>query len=208
MIKRIFDFGVATVGLVLTMPFWALIALCIKLDSPGPVLFRQTRLGRKGKPFICYKFRTMIDHGDNAEHRAYMRQLIRGQAPKHYEPRTDTYVYRLIDDQRITRFGRFLRTNSLDELPQLINVLKGDMSLVGPRPPVPYEVEIYQAWHLRRLDALPGLTGLWQVRGRGLVSFDEMVRMDLDYITRQSFWLDLRILCLTPRAVIMKKGAG
>jgi lipopolysaccharide/colanic/teichoic acid biosynthesis glycosyltransferase len=208
MIKRAFDLIVAIVGCVILCPIFILIALCIKLSSSGPVLFCQTRIGKDGKPFTFYKFRTMVHLSDDSQHRAYVKQLIRGEAPQYYDPRTDTYVYRMIGDPRITRLGALLRKSSLDELPQLINVIKGDMSLVGPRPPIAYEVDAYAPWHRQRLQARPGITGIWQVRGRGLVTFDEMVLMDIDYIKQQSFWLDLKILYLTPRAVIAGKGAG
>lgn len=208
MIKRTFDLVVATIGLGFLSPLFLLISLCIKLTSTGPVLFRQSRIGKDSVPFTCYKFRTMVDRNDDSQHRDYVQQLIRGEAPKHYDSSTDTYVYKLIGDPRITRVGAILRKSSLDELPQLINVIKGDMSLVGPRPPIAYEVDAYSPWHRLRLSTRPGITGLWQVYGRGLVTFDEMVRMDIDYITQQSFWLDLKILYLTPRAVFAGKGAG
>ena len=200
--KRVFDLAVSTVGLVVISPLMALIAILIKIDSPGPVLFCQTRIGKNGRQFTFYKFRSMVHNADDRVHREYTRRLIRGEA--------ETYngLLKMVDDDRITRFGSFLRRNSLDELPQLLNVIKGEMSLVGPRPTTPYQVAEYQEWHKRRLETVPGMTGIWQVWGRSRVTFDEMARMDIEYIEHQSFWLDLKILLLTPRAVVLGKGAG
>ncbi|RME41922.1 MAG: sugar transferase [Chloroflexi bacterium] len=206
--KRAMDLVLAAIGLVLATPAMLLIALLIKLDSAGPVLFKQTRLGRGGRPFTFYKFRTMYQNAGHELHRQYVQSLIRNEIPQNgsSDPPTAS-VFKLTRDPRITRVGRFLRRTSLDELPQIFNVIKGEMSLVGPRPPLPYEVEEYQDWHRGRLTAIPGITGLWQVRGRSRVPFDEMVRMDLDYIARQSLWLDFRILLLTIPAVISGNGA-
>lgn len=206
--KRVFDLAASTVGLVVISPLMALVATLIKIDSPGPVLFRQTRIGKNGQPFTFYKFRSMVPNADERVHQEYYRKLINGQAEAYSDGSQDGGVLKMVNDSRITRFGRFLRKSSLDELPQLFNVLKGEMSLVGPRPPIPYEVEEYNEWHKRRLEAAPGITGLWQVRGRSRVSFDEMIQMDIEYIERQSLWLDLKILLLTPQAVISGKGAG
>jgi lipopolysaccharide/colanic/teichoic acid biosynthesis glycosyltransferase len=184
------------------------IALCISLDSRGPVLFRQKRVGKGGHEFICYKFRTMYHDADPEIHRRYVQSLIRNQAPDGYTGNEKTApIYKLQKDPRITRVGAFLRRASLDELSQLFNVVKGEMSLVGPRPPLPYEVQEYQDWHLARLAVLPGITGLWQVRGRSKVTFDDMVRMDIEYIARQSLWLDMKILLLTIPAVFGGQGA-
>lgn len=179
-----------------------MIAAAIKLTSPGPVLFRQKRVGQHGRHFVFFKFRSMYVGTDSAAHQKYMKQLIAGTAAS--EPHNGTgRVYKLTRDPRITPIGAFLRRTSLDEVPQFLNVLLGDMSLVGPRPPIPYEVESYDAWHRRRLLAVkPGITGLWQVGGRNKLKFDEMVRLDLQYAASWSVWLDLKILFKTPRAVL------
>ena len=206
--KRVLDLVLATVILLLSAPVMLLIALFIKLDSSGPVLFKQVRVGRGGRPFTFYKFRTMYHNANPEMHRQYVRSLIRNQAPANDgSDGTASPVFKLTRDPRITRIGRVLRRTSLDELPQIFNVIKGEMSLVGPRPPLPYEVQEYEEWHMGRLATIPGITGWWQVRGRSRVPFDEMVRMDLDYIAQQSLWLDFRILILTIPAVVSGKGA-
>lgn len=207
-LKRIVDLSFSVIALVITAPFLLAIALCIKLDSVGPVLFKQTRVGKGGREFTCYKFRTMAHNADPEIHRRYVQSLIRNQPQDgKLVGRKSEQVFKLQKDPRITRVGGFLRRTSLDELPQFFNVVKGEMSVVGPRPPLPYEVQEYQDWHLSRLAVLPGITGLWQVRGRSRVSFDEMVRMDIEYIARQSLWLDLKILLLTIPAVFAGRGA-
>jgi len=171
-------------------------------------LFRQKRIGEHGTPFTFLKFRSMFINNDSSEHKEYVRQLIAGQAEKKPANGNGTGVFKLTNDRRITPVGRILRRASLDELPQLINVLHGEMSLVGPRPPVPYEVEAYATWHRRRLlEAKPGITGLWQVYGRSRVEFDDMVRLDLRYARDCSPLLDLKILLQTPRAVMGGDGA-
>lgn len=158
--------------------------------------------------FRFYKFRSMVHNADPALHRAYMQAFIQNdEAGMAALQGGTTEVRKLVRDPRITRLGHFLRRTSLDELPQLWNVLKGDMSLVGPRPAVPYEVDMYEAWHRRRLEALPGITGLWQVEGRSAVNFDEMIQLDIWYVEHQSPWLDARILLKTPQAVVSSKGA-
>jgi lipopolysaccharide/colanic/teichoic acid biosynthesis glycosyltransferase len=169
------------------------------------VLYRQVRVGRRGEPFEMLKFRSMFVNADPAIHQQYVSWYIKSSGQVE---RTGNEVFKLTADPRITPVGRFLRRTSLDELPQFWNVLKGDMSLVGPRPPLPFEVEQYQPWHRRRvLDAKPGVTGLWQVEGRSRTTFDEMVRLDLRYARTRSLWTDLRILAATPRAMITGKGA-
>jgi lipopolysaccharide/colanic/teichoic acid biosynthesis glycosyltransferase len=170
------------------------------------VIYRQERVGENGRPFTMLKFRSMYDNASTALHRAHVAQIIRGNAAP--TAANGKGSAKLRHDPRVTRVGRILRRTSLDELPQLWNVLRGEMSLVGPRPPLPYEVELYQEWHRQRLQALPGMTGLWQVQGRNRVRFDEMVRMDLEYIRRQSLWLDLVILLKTPWAMFNGRGAG
>src|SRR5256714_11523492 len=195
-VKRASDIFVSTVALVLLSPLWILMALLIKLDSRGPVLYRQERVGMDGRIFLFLKFRTMRAGADDREHREYQRRYIEGR-PDTNMGDSRRPVYKLHDDPRVTRTGRWLRRTSLDELPQLLNVLRGDMSLVGPRPPIPYEVEAYELWHRKRLDMKPGMTGLWQVSGRNRLSFDEMVRLDLFYIENWSLWLDLKIMLRT-----------
>jgi lipopolysaccharide/colanic/teichoic acid biosynthesis glycosyltransferase len=208
--KRVVDFVGSACGLLLLAPLLIAIAVAIKLTSKGPVLFRQQRIGQFGTPFTFLKFRSMYVNNDSKIHRDYVMSLISGTAQRQRsnDNGNGEGVYKLTKDPRITRVGDFLRRTSLDELPQLYNVLRGDMSLVGPRPAIPYEVEAYQPWHRRRvLEAKPGITGLWQVSGRSRIGFDEMVRLDVRYATKQSFWVDLKILLLTPKAVLMGEGA-
>jgi lipopolysaccharide/colanic/teichoic acid biosynthesis glycosyltransferase len=206
--KRLIDVLGSLALLVLLSPIFLVIAAIIKLTSRGPVLFRQQRIGEHGTPFTFLKFRSMYVNNDASKHREYVRQLIAGQAAKQPANGTGEGVFKLTNDPRITAVGNLLRRTSLDELPQFFNVLRGDMSLVGPRPPVPYEVEAYAVWHRRRLlEAKPGITGLWQVQGRSRVGFDDMVRLDLRYARSCSPWLDLKILVQTPKAVIAGNGA-
>ena len=186
----------AAATLVLLAPVWLVVSLLIKLDSRGPVLYRQERVGMDGRIFLFLQFRTMRAGADDREHREYQRRYIQGQPDTNMGDSLRP-VYKLHTDPRVTRTGRWLRRTSLDELPQLLNVLRGDMSVVGPRPPIPYEVEAYELWHRKRLDMKPGMTGLWQVSGRNRLSFDEMVRLDLFYIENWSLWLDLRIMLRT-----------
>jgi len=207
--KRIVDIIGSTIALIIFLPFFLVIATAIKLTSQGPVLFRQERLGLHGKPFTFLKFRSMYTNIDDSPHKAYIKSYIAEQKVyKAAEKGEGQGVYKITDDPRITPVGKFIRMSSLDELPQFINVIKGDMSLVGPRPPVSYEFEIYEPWHRRRLlEVKPGITGLWQVSGRSSVAFDDMVRLDLKYITEKSLWLDLKIVMKTPWAVISGVGA-
>ena len=206
--KRSMDVLGSLLLLALLSPVFLVIAAAIKLTSRGPILFRQQRIGEHGVPFIFLKFRTMYANNDSSQHKEYVRQLIAGQAAKQPTSGPGEGVFKLTNDPRITQVGNFLRRTSLDELPQFLNVLRGQMSLVGPRPPVPYEVEAYATWHRRRLlEAKPGITGLWQVQGRSRVGFDDMVRLDLRYARSCSPWLDLKILLQTPKAVIAGNGA-
>jgi len=206
--KRMIDVLGSLLLLAILSPVFFMIAAAIKLTSRGPVLFQQKRIGEHGTPFTFLKFRSMYMNNDSSEHKEYVRQLIAGQAEKKSANGNGTGVFKLTNDPRITPVGRMLRRSSLDELPQLINVLRGEMSLVGPRPPVPYEVEAYATWHRRRLlEAKPGITGLWQVYGRSRVEFDDMVRLDLRYARDCSPLLDLKILLQTPRAVMSGDGA-
>jgi exopolysaccharide biosynthesis polyprenyl glycosylphosphotransferase len=207
--KRIVDVVGALFGILLFSPVMLAIAVAVKLSSPGPIIFRQTRLGKGAKPFVFYKFRSMYANADDRIHREYVANLIEGNLEKINQGDSERPVYKMMSDPRITKVGHLLRKTSLDELPQFFNVLKGDMSLVGPRPPLPYEAEKYQSWHLRRiLQIRPGITGLWQVEGRSTTSFDEMVRLDLRYIRQCSLWLDLKILLKTLAVVIRRDGAG
>ncbi len=204
--KRLIDVLGSLSLLAILSPVLLMIAAAIKLTSRGPVLFHQKRIGEHGTPFTFLKFRSMYMNNDASAHKEYVLQLIAGQAEK--KSANGKGVFKLTNDPRITPVGRILRRSSLDELPQLINVLRGEMSLVGPRPPVPYEVEAYAVWHRRRLlEAKPGITGLWQVYGRSRVEFDDMVRLDLRYARDCSPLLDLKILLQTPRAVMSGDGA-
>ena len=206
--KRLIDVLGSLLLLALLSPVFLVVAAAIKLTSRGPVLFQQKRIGQLGTPFTFLKFRSMYTNNDSSEHKEYVRQLIAGQAEKKAANGSGEGVFKLTNDPRITPVGRILRRSSLDELPQLINVLRGEMSLVGPRPPVPYEVEAYATWHRRRLlEAKPGITGLWQVEGRSRVEFDDMVRLDLRYARDCSPLLDLKILLQTPKAVMSGDGA-
>jgi len=206
-VKRSMDIAGSLAALILCSPLFLLISVAIKLTSKGPILFRQERVGRYGSRFTFLKFRSMECGTDARIHREYVKQYIAGEAGAARASQTQNAVYKIQSDPRITRVGKFLRRTSLDELPQFINVLRGDMSLVGPRPPIPYELEGYQIWHRRRVqESKPGITGLWQVNGRSRVKFDDMVRMDLQYAKTWSLWLDVKILLQTPAAVLF--GAG
>lgn len=201
--KRALDIVGSLFLILLFSPVLLLIALAVKMTSAGPILFRQQRVGQYGNRFTFLKFRSMYVNNNSEMHKEYVRKLIAGQAEK-----KEGGVFKLTDDPRITSVGRWLRRTSLDELPQFFNVLCGEMSLVGPRPSLPYEVEAYDTWHRRRLlEAKPGITGLWQVNGRCRTRFDEMVRLDLQYARKQSLLLDLQILLRTPAAVFSGDGA-
>jgi lipopolysaccharide/colanic/teichoic acid biosynthesis glycosyltransferase len=196
------------IALIVFSPLFALIALAIKLTSRGPILFKQTRIGQYGTMFTFLKFRSMKCENDPTIHREYVKRFITGEVDSRRAGHSRSVVYKIQEDPRITRVGKFLRKTSLDELPQFINVLKGNMSLVGPRPPIPYEVEMYHVWHRRRvLEAKPGITGLWQVSGRSRTKFDDMVRLDIRYARTWSVWRDLMILLQTPLAVLSGEGA-
>jgi len=206
-IKRAIDVLGGSLALIAFSPIILLIAIAIKLSSKGPVFFQQERIGQYGAMFTFLKFRSMHLNNDATIHKEYVKLLISGEVAGNGSDNGEA-VYKITNDPRITAVGRFLRRASLDELPQLFNVLRGEMSLVGPRPPVAYEVEGYDVWHRRRiLEAKPGITGLWQVNGRSRVKFDEMVRLDLQYARTWSPWLDLKILLRTPGAVISGDGA-
>ena len=205
-IKRGLDVVGSLTLLVVLSPLLMAIAILVKLTSRGPVLFRQVRIGQMMKPFTMLKFRTMYSNVDHRLHHEFVSSFIKASGEVH-EPGKNAF-FKLTNDPRVTPVGRMLRKTSLDELPQLWNVLRGDMSLVGPRPPLPYELEQYKPWHRRRiLEAKTGITGLWQVAGRSRTTFDEMVRLDLRYARTRSLWTDIKILLATPAAVISGKGA-
>jgi len=193
--KRAFDVALTCLGLVFALPVMLLLGLCVRLDSPGPMFYRSRRTGKNGRVFIFYKLRSMHVGADLK--RRELMHLNEAKGP----------VFKIRKDPRITRMGGWLRKTSLDELPQLFNVLKGDMSLVGPRPPLPEEVERYEPWQLRRLDVRPGITCLWQISGRSRIGFDEWMRLDLEYIRHRSFRLDMKILLRTIPAVLSREGA-
>jgi lipopolysaccharide/colanic/teichoic acid biosynthesis glycosyltransferase len=205
--KRVMDIAGSLFALIVFSPAFLVVAALVKLSSEGPILFQQKRLGQFGETFTFLKFRSMRVNNDHKLHAEFMKQVIRGS----YDGTLDEGnkpVYKMTNDPRVTKIGHFLRRTSLDELPQFINVLRGDMSLVGPRPPIAYECEEYELWHRRRvLEVKPGITGLWQVKGRSRVRFDDMVRLDLQYVRRRSLWLDLQILMQTPRAVLFGEDA-
>jgi exopolysaccharide biosynthesis polyprenyl glycosylphosphotransferase len=204
-LKRSSDLIISALAIGLLLPLWLLVALLIKLDSKGAVFYTQERVGMDGRLFLLYKFRTMVADADAELHREYQRAFIAGRAEANLGNEQKP-TYKLLADPRITRVGKFLRKTSLDEVPQLLNVLLGDMSIVGPRPPIPYEVEAYELWHRKRLDMKPGLTGLWQVSGRNRLSFEEMVRLDLFYIENWSLLLDLQIILRTGFVMLGREG--
>jgi lipopolysaccharide/colanic/teichoic acid biosynthesis glycosyltransferase len=207
-LKRAMDIVGSLAGLLLLSPLIILTAIVIKATSPGPAIFKQSRLGLKGTRFPFYKFRSMRWNADDRIHREYVTKLIKGENEEINQGNEAEPLYKIKDDPRITFVGKLIRKTSIDELPQFVNVLKGEMSLVGPRPPIPYEIERYEPWHLRRiLEVKPGITGLWQVEGRSKTSFDDMVRLDLRYALNWSLWLDLKILVKTVKAVLRPNGA-
>jgi lipopolysaccharide/colanic/teichoic acid biosynthesis glycosyltransferase len=202
--RRCLDLLAGSVLILLTAPLMIVIALAIRFDSRGPSLFRQRRVGYRRREFILFKFRSMSVGADEKRHREYVSALITGQARQSGEEN----LYKLAVDDRITPVGRFIRRWSLDELPQLFNVVLGDMSLVGPRPAIPYEVESYPRWYLQRFDVKPGLTGLWQVSGRNERTYEEMVSLDVAYAQSRSFRGDLVILAKTPMTVLSRRGVA
>ncbi|GAC1364662.1 MAG: hypothetical protein NVSMB42_24490 [Herpetosiphon sp.] len=200
--KRFADIMLAFSLIVLFGLVMLLVAMLVKMTSSGPILYRQTRVGRRGQLFQMLKFRSMRTGNNSDAHRAHVQRLIRENTS------AGTTSLKLTNDPRITAVGKYIRKLSLDELPQLFNVLRGDMSLVGPRPPLPYEYELYSPLHKQRLQVAPGITGLWQVTGRNRVSFEEMVALDLTYIAAMSLWLDLKIMLLTPIEMLWSRGGG
>jgi len=226
--KRVVDIMLCLLVLPVALPLMAICVLAIRLDSSGPAIFIQKRVGKKGHHFRMYKFRTMRHNLDNSFHRAFMKAFVNGQIGNDKGIQNNNFrrifrktlanaaldnnghgkVYKPIQTSQVTHVGRILRKTSLDELPQIFNVLKGEMSLVGPRPNVPWEVEEYQPWHYERLKALPGITGLAQVRGRSGISFDSIVKYDIEYVEKQSLVMDLKILWWTVSTVLFGKGAS
>ena len=205
-LKRSVDITGSLFAIALLSPVFAVVALIVKFTSEGPILFRQKRVGQFGESFTFLKFRSMYMNNDASAHKEYVKKLISGSTEKH-ESGGGAKVFKIANDPRITPIGRFIRKTSLDELPQFFNVLRGDMSLVGPRPPVPYEYECYDIWHRKRVfEVKPGITGLWQVTGRSKTSFDDMVRLDLKYVRTWSFWLDIKILLRTPWVMVSGDG--
>jgi exopolysaccharide biosynthesis polyprenyl glycosylphosphotransferase len=206
-LKRAVDLVGASVGLVITAPLLVLIAVAIRLDSRGPVFFRQERVGSGGRRFGVLKFRTMTEGASDAAHRDLVQRMLAGDEVSTAQGGAGgSPVYKLLHDDRVTRVGRLLRRTSLDELPQLVNVLRGEMSLVGPRPPLPYEIEAYAYWQFDRLQVRPGITGLWQVSGRNLLTYRRMCELDIEYVRRWSLWLDLQILVKTIPVVLFNSG--
>jgi len=203
--KRLMDVLIALGLIVLFGPLMLLIMAGIRISSPGPIFYWQTRIGKKGKPFSMLKFRSMQVKNDPDLHRAYVQKLIHENIQPGASSKSNL---KMLGDPRITGLGKYLRKFSLDELPQFFNVLRGEMSMVGPRPSLPYEYEVYKEWHKQRLMVLPGITGLWQAMARNTVSFDDMVRIDIEYIQSMNLWLDLKIMFLTPIVMIRGKGAG
>jgi lipopolysaccharide/colanic/teichoic acid biosynthesis glycosyltransferase len=205
MVKRILDVSVAALLLIALSPVFLVCALLVWRSSPGPILFRQERIGEGGQPFTFLKFRSMRANSDPSLHQEYVAAFISGQAEQ--QPSGQRAMYKLTRDPRVTTAGHWLRKTSLDELPQLLNVLRGDMSMVGPRPPIRYELDHYRPEHFSRLAVKPGITGLWQVSGRSLTTFEEMVALDISYIQHPSIVEDLRILLKTVPVVFRQSGA-
>jgi lipopolysaccharide/colanic/teichoic acid biosynthesis glycosyltransferase len=199
-IKRAFDIVVSLGALIALSPMLLLIAVVIRLDTRGPALFKQERLGRDLKPFAMYKFRSMRQDAGDSLHREAVRRTAESK-------RREIGTFKSLDDPRVTRCGRFLRTWNLDELPNLLNILRGDMSIVGPRPALDYELPYYKDWYYTRFAVRPGLTGLWQVKRSDAEDFDEMVRMDVEYVGKLSFWRDLKLIALTIPSIIRERGA-
>lgn len=201
--KRLVDIVLSSVALATMLPLFIIIAVLIRLDSPGPALFRQQRIGRGGRPFTMLKFRTMHHDSDDQPHREAVRRAAEGTRTA--LPNGER-VFKSPDDPRITRIGKFLRTWCLDELPQLINVLRAEMSLVGPRPALDYELPYYKDWHYQRFAVRPGVTGPWQVKRREATDFDDMMRIDVEYGASCSIWQDLKLIVMTIPAIVREKG--
>lgn len=204
--KSVFDRVMSLVMVVALSPVLALVAIAVRLDSPGSPIFAQERVGKDGRRFIAYKFRTMHINNDDGKYKAYLEKYVLENAPYQVDENGQG-IYKVVNDPRITRLGTWLRKTNLDDLPQVFNVLKGEMSFIGPRPDVPFAVRMYQDWQRERLNVLPGMTGLWQVSHRTKLAFDDMVRLDIDYIKQQSMFLDTKILLLTVKTVLIGDGS-
>jgi lipopolysaccharide/colanic/teichoic acid biosynthesis glycosyltransferase len=204
--KAITDRIMALFGILFLSPFMILIAIGIRIDSPGNAIYRREQVGKLGKKFIAYKFRTMKRNNDDREYKTYLVKYILENRPYQVDE-NGKEVFKVVNDPRVTRFGAILRKSNLDELPQLFNILKGEMSWVGPRPDIPYSVNMYKDWHRQRLEVIPGMTGLWQVSGRKNVSFEEMVRLDVEYINNRSLLLDTKIILSTVNTVLRGDGS-
>ncbi len=202
--KRSIDFTISLLLLFLLAPLIPLLWLVVRIDSPGPMLFRQQRVGQHGRLFVCLKIRTMRQGADEVVHQKAIERLWAGERLSD-NPESQ---FKLTDDPRITRVGRRLRQTSIDELPQLLNVLQGEMSIVGPRPAIPYELRYFSDWHHERHAVKPGITGLWQVRGRGGLDLNDMLKLDVEYARTWSIWLDLKLIALSIPAVLKGRGAG
>ena len=205
-IKRLFDIVASLLVMIVGFPFLLAVSLLIKLTSRGPVLFSQQRVGEHGRVFTLFKFRTMRAGSDDSIHREFTRSFIEGRMSNSSLDEKSPSIYKLTNDPRITPIGNFLRKTSLDELPQFLNILRGEMAIVGPRPPLQYELEYYEEWHKLRLEVKPGLTGLWQVSGRSSVPFNEMVKLDLYYIEHWTLLLDLKIMLRTIPVMLFGSG--
>ncbi|RWP07923.1 MAG: sugar transferase [Mesorhizobium sp.] len=201
--KRVLDVVLVGIAFIVLAPVFLVLALAIRIDSPGPAIFKQQRVGRNGKIFVCLKFRTMVQGSSDQTHRRAIQRLWAGERISD-DPKAE---FKLTNDARVTSVGRWLRRTSLDELPQLINVLRGEMSIVGPRPAIPYEIDYFQEWHHERHSVKPGITGLWQVRGRGRVGPMEMLRLDVEYVRTWTLWTDLKLIVLTIPAMLRALGA-
>lgn len=203
-VKRMVDIGLCIIALPVLLPVLLLCVLAIYIDSGSPILFLQDRIGKGGKPIRIFKFRSMkASHHDRSSH-SFMKAYVRGEVQQGQE---GNQTFKAVTEDQVTRVGRLLRRTSLDEIPQLINVLKGEMSIVGPRPNVPWEIEEYRPWHHERLEVLPGITGLAQVKGRSSITFNTLVRYDIQYIEKQSLALDIKIILWTIKSVMLSKGA-
>jgi lipopolysaccharide/colanic/teichoic acid biosynthesis glycosyltransferase len=202
--KRMLDIAISSLAIILLLPVFLILWIVIRLDSPGPAIFRQQRVGRRGKLFTCLKFRTLYYHASDDIHRQLLGRLWAGERLSD-DPNSP---YKQSNDSRVTRAGRWLRRTSLDELLQLVNVLRGEMSIVGPRPAIPYELEHFQEWHHERHDVKPGITGLWQVVGRGRVKPEEMLELDIKYVRTWNIWTDLKLIVLTIPSVVRGSGAS
>jgi lipopolysaccharide/colanic/teichoic acid biosynthesis glycosyltransferase len=204
--KGIFDSLMAAFLIVILSPLLTFIAIAIRLDSPGGALFRQERVGKDGRRFTVCKFRTMHSNNNDREYKAYIRKYVLENAPYRVDGNGEN-IFKVVDDPRVTRFGGWLRQTNLDELPQLMNILKGEMSFIGPRPDIPYAVAMYSEWHQERLRLKPGITGLWQVSGRKSLSFEDMVRLDITYVRKQSLRMDAKILWQTFKTILNRDGS-